>query len=829
MEPLFPVLESARKRQAAWLAVGASFPELPVKRHSTASALVSAPLQPALSPKPESSAPPSLSNYREYELVDREGLVQVLKWQVDFGSPTLRDFGQLAGFEVPRYVRSSKQVIGGKAKKATQALIAQIDTQLGLKNAEKPRKIPRIHDIKWTSSPEFHLESAQNGPELIFLQRSRTLNSLLATDPKDVSSWLELVSIQEKSIEGKMGRRQIAEKQICILDKALERLNGEVSEGDLEKVLRKVVELGRNHGEVSIWNHSRTYARSVTYWKYAIYLENCQFETFSMTKLRETFAKAALEVPFSPEMNSLRVQLVGEQAKYELLVGSRQAGYGEISTALLQALLMRTFLPYSPQELRKVWDSESPRLGEEIASDSPPNSPISSQNAENLSEWAESETKAANWRPVKASSQAERADLQPNSVVLSDDLLLAVNSVAGEVTSEVQKAALSVFLRHWKMEICCSGCKSDFQLLEGATGLFAQVPVLSTGQLQYLVSTFAALLPLYAGREVRQWLIALEKQQKAQFWTRQILSNCEDFGLWVEFAYNSDQAWNLLRTKALSASPTQKLLFFYHSFLRITQKTTLKAAISELTAAFETSETLSALCAAKAAAHVYESEGTFEGNWAVQRVAEATALWLLYWREGLEVAWSYFQTVLEGNKVCRGSCEGVQREWVCEQAAGLLDYHEGHTHVYMKTDLTEKYAQLLSVFPRNPGFCRAYSRLQAHTCLSLTSLHVASEYHSALLFPTLQTWQQALVLSSLLSSGSFPSHPCSFLYLWEQWIAGKDTESRALTALRHLPFCKSLYVAAARAGKKPEDFIAALSERELHLRVDPLQAAVELL
>lgn len=482
---------------------------------------------------------------------------------------------------------------------------------------------------------------------------------------------------------------------------------------------------------------------------------------------------------------------------------------------------MRTFLPISPQELRKLWDSESPRLGEETASDSCPTSPIPVQTAESVWKWAEKELEAANWRPVKASSQAERADLQPNSVVLSDDLLFAVNAVVGNVTSEVQKAAVRAFLRHWKLEICCSHCKSDFQLLGKETGALRRSPELSAGLLQYLVSTLAALLPVYAGREVKQWLIALEKQQNSQFWTRQILSNSADFSLWVEFAYSDDKAWNILRNKAFSATPEQKLLFFYHSFLRIVEKTPLKDAISEIFPAFDSNETLSALCAAKAAAHIYKSADTCEGDWALHRVAEAAAVWLLYWREGLEVAWSYFQTVLEGRKVCGTICEGMAGEWVCEQAACLLAYHESHTHVYMKTDLTEKYAELLVAFPRNPGLCRAYSRLQTQSLLSLTALQVSSEYHSALLFPALQSWQQSQVLTSLLSSGSFPSNPCSFLYLWEQWIAGKDAESRALTAIRHLPFCKSLYVAAARVVSKPEDFIAALSERELHLRVDP--------
>lgn len=319
MEPLFPVLDKPKKRPLSWLAAGSSFPDLPAKRLSPAPALSSALAEPLSSP-PKQSAPSNLSNYREYELVEKEGLVQVLKWQIDFGSDTLRDLGQLAGFEVPIYTRSSKQVIG-KAQKATRAILAKMDLQLGLTNSEKPRKTPRIHDIKWTSSAEFPLASAENGPEMVFLQRSRALNSQLATDPKDVSSWLELVRVQEKSIVGKMGRRQIAEKQICILGKALEAINGDVSEGDLERLLRKMVELGRNQGEISIWNHSQTYAHSFTYWKYAIYLENCHFETFSMTKLRETFTRVASELPFSPEMNGLRVQLVGELAQYERLVG----------------------------------------------------------------------------------------------------------------------------------------------------------------------------------------------------------------------------------------------------------------------------------------------------------------------------------------------------------------------------------------------------------------------------------------------------------------------------------------------------------------------------
>ena len=818
MEPLFPVIDSAKKSRPAWLSVGASFPDPPLKRPIPAYTLVPTPEIPPASLKPE----PSLSNYKEYELVEREGLVQVLKWQVDFGSQTLKDLGELAGFEVPRYIRSSNRIIGQTlSEKANEAIIAKIDLQLGLKNAEKPRKRQRIHEIKWTSNPEFQLENPQNGPESFFLQRSRALNSLLSANPKDVKVWLELVNVQEKSISGRKGHSQIVEKQLCILDRALSLVGGGVVESELELLLRKVVELGRDNMEVSIWKHYSAYAQINTYWKYAIYLENCRFDTFSMTKLRESFANAFKMLGSDQEMDCLRVKLVGELAKYELMVLSKQAGYSEVSTGLLQALLMRVFLYDSSQELREIWDSEGVRIGEEAASIQSFEGNITDLTG-NLSQWAETETKASNWRPVKASLQAEVADLMPGAVVLSEDIQLALNVVAGEATFEVQKAALEVFLRHWGLETCCSNCKSDAQLLSTTAGLFPLSPSLPATQLQYLVSTLAALLPVYAGREVRQWLVALEKQLNSQVWTRQLLSKCEDFSLWMEFAYSEPKAWNALRNKAMLATPSQKILFFYHSFMRILRESTLEDAISELLLSFDVGDTLSALCAAKAAAHDYQAASTYEGDWSLQRVSEATALWLLYKREDLEVTWSYFQSVMDREKACGPLCTAKAAEWICEQAASLLSYHEAHTHVYMKTALTEKYAELLSAFPRNPCFIQAFCRFQSDPLLALASLHLSSEYHSALLFPSLQPWQQAQVVKSIISSGGFPSNPSSFIYLWEQWVAGTEAESRALVAIRHLPFCKSLYVAAAKLVEKPEDFIAALGERELHLRLDPL-------
>lgn len=821
MEPLFPVIDSAKKSRPAWLSVGASFPDAPLKRPIPAYSLVPTPEIPPASPKPEPSVP-NVSNYKEYELVEREGLVQVLKWQVDFGSQTLRDLGELAGFEVPRYIRSSNRIIGkNQSEKANRAIIAKIDLQLGLKSREKPRKRQRIHDIKWTSNPEFQLENSQNGPESLFLQRSRALNSLLSANPKNVKAWLELVNVQEKSISGRKGHSQIVEKQLCILDKALSLVGGEVLESELELLLRKVVELGRDNEEVSIWKHYSAYLQINTYWKYAIYLENCRFDTFSMTKLRESFANAFKMLGSEQEMDCLRVKLVGELAKYELMVLFKQAGYSEVSTGLLQALLMRVFLDKSSQELGEIWDSESVRIGEEAASIQSFEGNIADLTG-NLSQWAEMETKASNWRPVKASLQAEVADLMPGAVVLSEDIQLALNVVAGEATFEVQKAALEVFLRHWGLETCCSDCKSDAQLLSTTPGLFPQLPSLPASQLQYLVNTLAALLPVYTGREVRQWLVALEKQLNSQIWTRHILSKCEDFSLWMEFAYSEQKAWNALRTKAILATPSQKILFFYHSFMRIMRDNTLEDAISELLLSFDVSDTLSALCAAKAAAHDYQAASTYDGDWSLQRVSEATALWLLYKREDLEVTWSYFQSVVEKKKACGALCTAKATEWICEQAASLLSYHETHTHVYMKTDLTEKYTELLTAFPRNPCFIQAFCRFQSDPLMSLSSLHISSEYHYALLFPSLQPWQQAQVIKSIISSGGFPSNPSSFIYLWEKWVTGTEAESRALVAIRHLPFCKSLYVAAARLAEKPEDFIAALGERELHLRVDLL-------
>lgn len=158
-----------------------------------------------------------------------------------------------------------------------------------------------------------------------------------------------------------------------------------------------------------------------------------------MTKLRKSFENAFQMLGLDEKMGNLRVKLVEELAKYELLVLSKQAGYSEVSTGLLQALLMRVFFSHSSQELREIWDLEGVRIGEEAASTPSFEGNITDLTG-NLSHWADLETKASNWRPVKASLQAEVADLMPGAVVLSEDVGLALSVVTGEATVEVQRA-----------------------------------------------------------------------------------------------------------------------------------------------------------------------------------------------------------------------------------------------------------------------------------------------------------------------------------------------------------------------------------------------------
>ena len=274
-------------------------------------------------PSPTPAAPSSLHNYTEYPLLDSQyGLLPTLKWQLDFGNPSLQEFGELPGYEIPRYIRSSPHFLPSRShfSPLDSLILTEIDRKLGLPTPPKPPKTPRIHHIKWTNSVEFSLSGGSLSTETRYLNRSKELNKVLNEDPKDVKTWLELVNLQEKSISGRNGKNQIIEKQVCMIDKALLMISGKITEENLAILLRKIAILGKNSIEISIFHHNEAYLNFPLFWFYAIYIQNRHFDTFSMSNLRLSFKSAFLFLQNNPDFDKIRLKLLFELAEYELIV-----------------------------------------------------------------------------------------------------------------------------------------------------------------------------------------------------------------------------------------------------------------------------------------------------------------------------------------------------------------------------------------------------------------------------------------------------------------------------------------------------------------------------
>ena len=469
---------------------------------------------------------------------------------------------------------------------------------------------------------------------------------------------------------------------------------------------------------------------------------------------------------------------------------------------------------YKKEQLREIWDTEAGRMGDKVRFIDRNRGKIDGNVT--IFDWGSEELKVENWWPIKASEEPEMADLMPNGVVLYEDIQAIDYLVEG---NHVKTDTVQLFLRYWKLELTCSACKSDGQLLQSPDfEVFPQGKHLSSSQIDYIINTFAAILPLYDGIEIRQWVISLEKQVNSQFHTKQILSQTADFSLWLQFAYNDDSNWNLLRLKAISSPQTSKLVYFYHSFLRKLELGALEEGIGEVLEGLECSDTLAGLCKSQELAGWYESKGGWVGQWCVQYICEAMGIWLLYLREDLSIAWRYFSSLKRPER-CSEKCTCAGVEWRCEQAARMLRYHEDNNEVFIKTEVRDKYEELVACFPRNPRFIRGFCRYCSDPVLSLQRVIQPNAYHWGLIMTELKTWQVADIVKKVTDLGDFPEHKESWVLLWEKYAAMNC--QAGLVAVRNLPFCKKIYITACSQSKQPQDLIAALSERELHLRIDP--------
>ncbi|KAI8918519.1 NRDE-2, necessary for RNA interference-domain-containing protein [Powellomyces hirtus] len=230
------------------------------------------------------------------------------------------------------------------------------------------------------SDKELNSEHLVLNEDASFIEKTSQLNTRLRENPKDLSSWLELIGLQEELVKNQAQkgniRMAVYEKQQSIYERALQELPE--NEKLLSGYLRTCQETWDTTALLTKWDRVlKTHSDSIDLWKQYLDYRQTNYSAFTVIGCLELYESCIDIVRRDDKIDiKLREEIllhVFSRACFMLA----QSGFIERAIALYQAMIeFSCFCPpaFATQTYEQrvgmfesFWESEVPRFGEEGA------------------------------------------------------------------------------------------------------------------------------------------------------------------------------------------------------------------------------------------------------------------------------------------------------------------------------------------------------------------------------------------------------------------------------------------------------------------------------